>query len=108
MPFCWKNEVTRRLTELLGPSTDMKGMWGYAARHQLPFDAFVTFSDETRECCVELPGTACGILGDTMVLELVAWSIGHGGKPTRCDLRIDFHGYNLGLIDTVRAACEAR
>ena len=112
MPYHYVIEITQRLEQLLGPSTKMKGMWGYTTRHQLPFDAFVTFSDDSRECCVELSGTTCAILGEAEVLKLAHWALWNCGKPTRCDVSIDFHANHptrpLDLIDTVHAACESR
>ncbi|MEM6553963.1 MAG: replication initiation factor domain-containing protein [Planctomycetota bacterium] len=84
-------------------------MWGYAERRQFAFGAFVTHSDEDRpECCIELPGDTCQLLGPDDLLQLIAWVYDQGGKATRIDVRIDFRGEGLNLIDQVHDACERR
>jgi len=42
---------------------------------------------------LSLPGQACRIAGQERAVSLLRYSLGHGGKATRCDIAIDDYGY---------------
>lgn len=109
MPREHLEEVTQRLEECIGPCTIGKGFNGYGSGRHFAYAAAIAYSDEDRpELCVKLPGDTCGRLGSLGVLELLAWVYGQGGKATRIDVRSDFKGESLDLIDLVRESCERR
>lgn len=102
-------DVTQRLEELIGPCKIGKGFNGYAEGRHFAYGAALTYSHGDRpELCVKLTGDTCTRLGPLGVLELIAWGYGQGGKATRIDVRSDFKGEGLGLVDLVQEACEQR
>jgi len=42
---------------------------------------------------VSLPGQACQLAGQDRLLSFLRYTLGHGGKPTRCDTAIDDYRY---------------
>ncbi|MEM1213390.1 MAG: replication initiation factor domain-containing protein [Planctomycetota bacterium] len=102
-------EARSRMAKCLGPGIEAKGIYSYQERLKFTAGAFLAFSDESRpECCIELPGEACRAFGHAGVLKWFAWITEIGGRCTRVDIRLDFKGNRVGLIDAVRQSCERR
>ena len=108
MPFNRLHQITNRLAKYLGSYYSKPGMWGYRERFQFACGAFVNFTDEHRECCIELTGKTCQLLGHQILMELMTWAYSHFARATRIDIRLDFKGTDIGLIDNVCQSCERR
>jgi DNA relaxase NicK len=109
MPREYLEDATQRVSEFLGQFSITNGISSYAERRAFGWGAYLAYSDEARpEFLVVLSGETCGKFGDAVVLDLVRWVLDQGGKATRIDVRIDFKGERVGLIDAVHASCEAR
>ena len=63
--------------------------------------AFVTFTDASRECCIELTGDTCNQLGHDAIMEIMTWAYQQFARATRVDIRLDFKGQSIGLIDNL-------
>ena len=108
MPFNQLHQITNRLAKYLGSYFSKPGMWGYRERFQFACGAFVTFTDASRECCIELTGDTCKFLGHDTLMDLMTWAYSHLARATRIDIRLDFKGIEIGLIDNVAQSCERR
>lgn len=109
LPREYVKDVTQRMGMMFGEYKLGPGRHGYGARRQFAYGAFVTWTDEGRaECCVELQGATCQRLPIDSLLEFITWVYDKGGKASRIDVRSDFKGEAVGLIDLVREACEDR
>jgi len=110
--FTWDRqrmgELTERLAEYLGTWEVTRGRWSYAERQQFPYGASIQYSDRERpECCCDLPGEACQRLGEDVLLDLLRDAYAMDFQATRIDLRADFHGEPVGLIDLVMRSAQA-
>lgn len=55
---------------------------------------------------LQVNGGACGVLGPDNLRRL-AHVAGHGGKCSRIDIRLDFRGEDLSLVQLIIEACQA-
>jgi len=51
---------------------------------------------------LSLPGQACQIAGEKRLRSLFRYSLGHGGKPTRCDVAIDDYRRVISPADVLK------
>ncbi|MBL4702132.1 MAG: replication initiation factor domain-containing protein [Phycisphaeraceae bacterium] len=106
MPFNRLHQMTNKLAKYLGSHHSKPGMWGYRERYLFACGAFVTFTDASRECCVELTGDTCNQLGHDAVMEIMTWAYHQFARATRIDISLDFKGQSIGLIDNVIESCK--
>lgn len=109
LPREYLEDLTQYLEPILGPCNIGKGFSGYSEGRHFPFSMCIAYSHEQRpECCVKVPGSACQQLGSRAILEFITWVYDQGGHATRIDVRSDFKGKRLDLIDLAYAGCEDR
>jgi len=69
------------------------GKYGYTRGMVGPGGAQVWWAAPGRDDVhVSLPGKACGIAGQGKLVHFLRYTIGHGGKATRCDTAMDDYG----------------
>lgn len=110
--FTWERErlgeLSDMLSEQLGDAELKRGLWSYGERLQYAYGASINFSGrDRRECCCDLPGEACRRLGHDVLLTWLRKAEECGHSASRIDIRADFRGERVGLIDRVLSSARA-
>lgn len=91
---------------------DGPGLMFYKDTYRHPLGLVLCYTRDPSErngqhCTLSIPGTAFPVLGIEHVLVLNTELHGCGFRGTRVDLRMDWHGEGLTLIEEMTAACRA-